>query len=247
MEGKKIVDSWLPRPRPCVWLALCLLTSQPDWLNQWCQWWWMEFVLPHIFSKWLLLFSLFTKPLSAALRTRCTNVPMYKSEGLQEGICSENSSYGEGAWPSLWGITRLLVLFQREWGQKGHSLLWPSEGSRYVGFQQRSEHVGGLGRAQPALAPSCREGFWPWDAMSRGRSGWWAVGILSLCFGEPSSCFHLAEAQISQYSSLPEMGANFHIRASLGGRSRCRAGRWGAAEPPVHAAGAHGGSAPDSH
>lgn len=57
------------------------------------------------------------------------------------------------------------------------------------------------------------------------------MGILALCFGEPSSCFHLAEAQISQRSSLPGTGANFHISACRGGRSRCRAGRRGAAEP----------------
>lgn len=48
------------------------------------------------------------------------------------------------------------------------------------------------------------------------------MGILSLCFRALSSCFHLAEAQISHYSSLPEIGANFHIRASRGGRSWCR-------------------------
>lgn len=64
---EKSVVSWLPRPRPCVWLALCLLTSQPDWLNQWCQWWWMEFVRLHILSKWLLLLSLLSKLLSVVL------------------------------------------------------------------------------------------------------------------------------------------------------------------------------------
>lgn len=47
-------------------------------------------------------------------------------------------------------------------------------------------------------------------------------GYYHFCSREPSSCFHLAEAQISHSSSLPEIGANFHIRASRGGRSWCR-------------------------
>lgn len=38
----------------------------------------MEFVRLHILSKWLLLFSLFTEPLSAALGTSS----MYKAEWL---------------------------------------------------------------------------------------------------------------------------------------------------------------------
>lgn len=129
----------------------------------------------------------------------------------------------------IWGMTRLSALCQREEGQKRQE----NEVSHYVQLQQRTEHVGGVCQAHPDPASSCREDIWASDAMSAGPPGWWAVGILSLCFGEPSSCFRLAEAQISQYGSLPEIGANFHIRASRGSRSLCCAGQWGAAEPWV--------------
>ena len=188
--------------------------------------------------------SLFTEPLSAMLGTRS----MYEFKWLCSRRCAQKTpktekEHGIPSEEEQGSRHR----FRGSRDRKANSLPWHSEVSHYVRLRQRSERVGGLGRAHPSPAPSCRDDIWASDTMSAGPSGWWAAGILSLCFGEPSSCFHLAEAQISQYNSLPEIGANFHIRASRGGRSRCRAGWWGAAEPPVHAMGVDGGSAPDSH
>lgn len=221
--GKKIVVSWLPRPRPCVWLALCLLTSQPDWLNQWCQWWWMEFVRLHIFSKWLLLLSLFTKPLSAP----CTNWG-----GLVAGCLLRNPiKRARGMAPHVRNNEALgTVSGGAETEKPGPALLQrgvsPRPASGTVPARRRGRPGSSASQSAPeppTPAPGSTRGAGPW--------GWWAVGILSLCFGEPSSCFHLAEAQISQCSSLPGTGANFHISACRGGRSRCRAGQRGAAEP----------------
>lgn len=72
-EGKKIVVSRLPRPRPCVWLALCLLMSQPDWLNQWCQWGWSLFAC-RFSANGFFCFSSFPSPFQQCWeQASCTN------------------------------------------------------------------------------------------------------------------------------------------------------------------------------